>query len=427
VSPPPALEVTEPSRRHREPPAVEGKTELIDAPKVKPPRGLPVQLKAQLLWGQSILETAAFDGPLQPNAFDRWGIEALRKHLLAEPVLTPAFRVHVPEGLDGAQGDVELKLGESLRLEHEGLTLLLSVTEAPKKAPSMSWRQLPWTVMSMCGLLALFFAAFAAFAPDPSDNETAFTPKAPVSIRALIEPKKPPPPVTVAVADTGPKPTVKPPRNDPPPRPRPPPPPPDKHGMGGLPQVLKRLNTAGWKAIADKSLDLPMGHARPAGPTAGLATGGSVGNSFGLDTSHTFGIGVNGLHNAGKMSSGNLGHSGVQGIVGHATTHEVRGDGTSIDKQSIADAINKHLNEVSECYESSMMREGAFGGKLTLEWSIGPGGRVGFVRVANATVKSTTVSACIMGKLKKWGFPSPHGPGSVTVSYPFLFHSSDFN
>jgi hypothetical protein len=196
--------------------------------------------------------------------------------------------------------------------------------------------------------------------------------------------------------------------------------------MGGLPTVLKKLSAAGWKAIADNSLDLPMGHARPAGPTAGLATGGSVGNSFGLSTSHTFGIGVNGLLGAGKMGHGNIGHANVQGTVDHVSTHAVAAGG-GIDRQSIADAINKHLNEVSACYESAMFREGAFGGKLTLEWSIGTGGHVGFVRVANATVKSANVSSCIMGKLKQWGFPSPHGAASVTVSYPFIFHSSDFN
>jgi hypothetical protein len=406
------------------PPAVEAHTEVVTVPAAAAPvpvaratRGEALQLSAQLFWGETLVETAAFREAVAPDAFEGWGVEPLRGHALAQPS-GEGFRVSVPRGLKGATGAVQLRAGEALRLEHGGLTLLLTVTRAPAAVAKRSWKELPWTVLSLCAVLSLGVLALAVFAPD-LDEEPSFTPHPPSNVRALF-PVKPPPekPTEVAAA------THDAPVKHPAPVRRAAAPPTKKFppGLGGLASLTKLTESRAMKTLLAGKLDL-----RHAGGgkslLASLAKGGGNSPGFGLDP-HANGIGAAGLRNAVGLSAAGLGHGHVAGTVTHASGTGVRAPpGSGVDREEIAKVINQHLNEISACYERSMLKEGSFGGKLVVEWAIDGAGRVSLARVANATVPSPTVGGCILTQLKRWLFKAPRGGGTVRVSYPFMFQS----
>ncbi len=409
------------------PPVHEAHTELMTVPALPTPvRAAPLpagprlQLKAQLFWGESLVEAAAFSNAVEPGAFDDWGLDALRGHPLAQPS-GEGFRVSVPRGLKGAEGEVELKAGQALRLQHGALTLLLSVTQAPRPVAKASWKELPWTVLSLCGVLALGVLALALFAPE-LDEEPAFTPRPVASIKALIEPK-PVPPKPELAANTPDAPHETPPKHPPPPH-HSGAPPARKYpaGLGGLAALTRLTESPSMKKLMAGKFDA---HRLGGGSSliASLARGGATTPGLGLDP-HAIGIGATGLRDAVGLHDKRLGHGRIAGTVMRAAGTGLRNvAGSGVDREDIAKVINSHLGEVSACYEKSMLKEGSFGGKLVVEWSINGAGMVSSARVANATVPSQSVGTCILTQLKKWTFKPPRGGGTVKVSYPFMFQA----
>jgi hypothetical protein len=156
---------------------------------------------------------------------------------------------------------------------------------------------------------------------------------------------------------------------------------------------------------------------------------GKTGPSLGIGPSTGGpGIGANGLKNSGVMALGRTGIGKVGGTVERPTSSSVglRGPPSSIDKDALAKVINAHLNEVSACYERSLIKRGdTGGGKLTVEWTVTTSGDVAAAKVKSSTLKDGGVAACVLSALKGWRFPAAKG-GSVVVSYPFIFHTTGF-
>ncbi len=402
------------------------RTEVVTVPGTEPgraPAAKPVQLKAQLYWGDRLVEAASFGEAPAEHAFDGWGIEALRGHALAAPT-AEGFSVHVPPELKGTGGEVQLALGQSLRLTHGALTLLLTVVEAPPAAARGSWKDLPWVVLSLCAILSLGVFALALFAPDAED-EPAFTPHAQVAIKALLTP---PPPKPVQVAQTETLAMTMHDRDTPPKTPpRVAPPPTKKYpaGLGGLTALTRLTDSPLMKKLLDGKVGpgqrLGGGHSMSL--IASLAKGGGNSPGLGIDP-HANGIGAAGLLKGVGLHDSSLGHGKIRGRVDRPDGGGIRDvNGAGVDREEIARVINSHLSEISSCYERSMLKEGSFGGKLVIEWSIGGAGSVTSARVANATITSPSMSDCVLGKLKKWTFKAPRGGGTVKVSYPFMFQA----
>jgi hypothetical protein len=126
----------------------------------------------------------------------------------------------------------------------------------------------------------------------------------------------------------------------------------------------------------------------------------------------------------GFAKIGKRGGDAVRGTVSRVSSQRLVAKG-SISREEVARVINQHLGEVQYCYERALLKSPGLKGKLVLEWTIKEDGSVGAVKQKLATLKSSDVSTCIIGKLKRWTFPKPRG-GVVVVSYPFIFSSVGF-
>jgi hypothetical protein len=90
-----------------------------------------------------------------------------------------------------------------------------------------------------------------------------------------------------------------------------------------------------------------------------------------------------------------------------------------LDKEIVRRVVRQHLNEVRFCYEQSLARRPSLAGRVVASFSIAPTGRVLSSVLQSSTLGEPTVEACIVGAVRRWGFPAPAGGGVVIVSYPF--------
>lgn len=76
--------------------------------------------------------------------------------------------------------------------------------------------------------------------------------------------------------------------------------------------------------------------------------------------------------------------------------------------------------EVRRCYEAALQNEPSLRGKVTLTFTIEPGGGVSGVRVARSTFRSDAVPSCVATVVRGWRTPfRPEEP--VDVEYPLDF------
>lgn len=91
-----------------------------------------------------------------------------------------------------------------------------------------------------------------------------------------------------------------------------------------------------------------------------------------------------------------------------------------LDKDLIADVINKNMGQIRFCYEQGLQGNPGLGGRVAIGFTIGSGGDVRIANVENTTLGSKIVEDCILMRLKTWKFPLPEGGREVKVSYPFM-------
>lgn len=93
--------------------------------------------------------------------------------------------------------------------------------------------------------------------------------------------------------------------------------------------------------------------------------------------------------------------------------------GGGLDRDLIADVINRNLGQVRFCYEQGLQGDPALAGRVAVDFVIGGNGQVKTAAVGSTTLNSKIVEDCILLRLKTWKFPLPEGGADVKVSYPF--------
>ena len=137
----------------------------------------------------------------------------------------------------------------------------------------------------------------------------------------------------------------------------------------------------------------------------GLGTRGRFGTGTGTGDGPGYGAGV------GRLATRKP--TGPSFIPGVST---VRG---SLDKEIIRRIVRRHINEVRYCYEQALVTHPSLGGRLIVQFTIAPTGRVLASLPQSSSVGSPAVDGCVVQAVKRWEFPQPEGGGLVMVSYPF--------
>jgi len=153
-----------------------------------------------------------------------------------------------------------------------------------------------------------------------------------------------------------------------------------------------------------------------------LVAGGQAGGA-GMRTGTR---GIDDLFAGKKRSMGGRKKAKVRGTVRKANRRQIRSKGSgTLDKAAIAKVVGKNIGQVRYCYERTLLKSPNLRGKVVVQWTIAPSGKVRSASTQFSSVTSDSLTRCILGKIKKWKFPKPKG-GQVIVSYPFIFNSVGF-
>ncbi len=205
--------------------------------------------------------------------------------------------------------------------------------------------------------------------------------------------------------------------------------------------ILGILSGAPTDALADVLGDAPaMGNeaadvlAHMQGTTVAEGYGtGFRGGGTGAGPAGT-GEGIIGLGTIGTLGKFGKGHGpgtgpgGYGSTVGTLATRQphppdvligdisVRG---SLDKEIIRRTVRRHLNEVRFCYEKALAAHPSIAGRVVVQFTIAPTGRVPVALLQSTTLGVASVESCMVEAVRRWEFPQPEGGGLVSVSYPF--------
>jgi TonB family protein len=153
--------------------------------------------------------------------------------------------------------------------------------------------------------------------------------------------------------------------------------------------------------------------------TLGLGQLGTLGRFGGGRSGPGFGPGDGPGHGPGSRYGVGAGALGPH----HAVVPDFRPGipivNGSLDKEIIRRIVRRHLNEVRFCYEQALAGHPGLAGRVVVQFSIAPTGRVLASFLQSSSLGVVAVDACVVNAVKRWEFPEPRGGGLVMVSYPF--------
>lgn len=98
----------------------------------------------------------------------------------------------------------------------------------------------------------------------------------------------------------------------------------------------------------------------------------------------------------------------------------------NLSREAIIQVLRGELRGIQHCYDKHLQRQPELAGKLIMQWTISPSGRVAVVKTKHNTMQTPAVAMCLSSIIRKWKFPRPES-GNVVVSYPLVFNSVGFD
>ncbi len=195
--------------------------------------------------------------------------------------------------------------------------------------------------------------------------------------------------------------------------------------LGGLPNGSKSaegLDMKSLKNIRAAGIGSGGGGVGSAGrggikgylPGSGLI-GGAAGN--GGQAQSAGGYGTRGV-GGGKAGYGKIAMVGGTSAVSLPMDDEATVEG-GLDRDQIIAVINRNMGQIVYCYEKGLQAKSDLGGRVPVDFVIGPNGRISKAKVVQSSLDSRMVETCIVDRMKTWQFPRPVGNVSVDVLYPF--------
>jgi hypothetical protein len=190
--------------------------------------------------------------------------------------------------------------------------------------------------------------------------------------------------------------------------------------------AASHIDGAGSHRPPEAALGLPVRGG--GGPRVVLPTAGSVGTKGAAQVASLVnprgqgsggaGAGDGGPGPIAALERGGTGQSQVRALVRADLKAPVQVQG-GMSREQVKRVIDRHLDEVTYCYETSLIEDPNLAGKVTFEWKILESGQVGEVRIQSSSIRSDSLHTCIKRRIKEWDFPKPKG-AEVIVSYPFV-------
>lgn len=177
---------------------------------------------------------------------------------------------------------------------------------------------------------------------------------------------------------------------------------------------LKNIRSAGVGNGGGGVGEIGSGGARGMMPGNGLIAGsrGSGGRAESAGGYGTRGAG------GGKAGYGKISLVGGTSGVTLPLEEEALVEG-GLDRDQIAAVINRNKGQIIYCYEQGLQAQPELRGRVSVQFVIGPAGRITSASVAQSSLRSKAVETCMVSKMRNWQFPRPIGNVNVDVLYPF--------
>ncbi len=150
-------------------------------------------------------------------------------------------------------------------------------------------------------------------------------------------------------------------------------------------------------------------------PGNGLIAG-SAGEGSGKAQS-AGGYGTRGV-GGGRAGYGKISLVGGTSAVSLPLDDEATVEG-GLDRDQIIAVINRNKGQIIYCYEKGLQSQPRIGGRVAVDFVIGPSGRITRAKVAQSSLGSNQVENCMIARMKTLQFPKPVGNVNVDVLYPF--------
>lgn len=129
------------------------------------------------------------------------------------------------------------------------------------------------------------------------------------------------------------------------------------------------------------------------------------------------GYGTRGV-GGGKAGYGKMNMVGGTSAVSLPIDEEATVEG-GLDRDQIIAVINRNKGQIIYCYEKGLQAAPSIGGRVAVDFTIGPSGRITTAKVAQSSLGSSLVENCMIQRMRTWQFPHPVGKVNVDVLYPF--------
>jgi len=110
----------------------------------------------------------------------------------------------------------------------------------------------------------------------------------------------------------------------------------------------------------------------------------------------------------------------ISGKVGRGTPREGPRSIGKLSPEAVRRAVGRNLGGIKRCYERALPRNPTLAGRITVNFTIGGGGRVVSASSGGDTMGEPRVTECVVRSIRSIRFPAPEG-GNVDFSYPFIF------
>jgi TonB family protein len=97
----------------------------------------------------------------------------------------------------------------------------------------------------------------------------------------------------------------------------------------------------------------------------------------------------------------------------------------TLDKHIIRRVIRKRVKHIQFCFEKQLVRDPHLAGRIDVNFTIGPTGKVMSAKVRASTIGIAEMKKCVLDVVKRMRFPKPHGGDVVEVNYPFIFKTTE--